>query len=88
MIHEYEGSRVTAALIDKNEVKSALSDLGVYPTWEGTPISGSVRLGSVDDTLSVAYDVSGTDARCVAAGTSANSCGIHVHSVAFESCIK
>ena len=81
VIHDFEGSRVTAALIDKDEAKAYIPNVGVYPTWTGTPISGSVTLGWVDDTLSIGYDLTNADPSCSSAGSSANSCGIHIHSV-------
>ena len=80
-MHDYDGGRVSAALIDKDEVKTSISDLGIYPTWTGLSISGSVDLGFVDGTVSIGYNLQNVDPKCTNSGSAANSCGIHIHSV-------
>jgi len=80
VLHDRTGARVTCVLIGKTEVVVTISPMGTYPQSLLTPPTGTVILGFVDTKVSIAYALSDVDDQCTSAGTSANSCGIHIHS--------
>lgn len=80
VVHGLDGGRVACALINKQETVTTLGTLGAYPGQAGYDVAGSVKIGFVDSTVSISYDLTGIYSQCTAVGTEGNSCGIHIHS--------
>jgi len=80
VLHDRTGARVTCVLIGKTEDVVTITSMGTYPGSDLTTPTGTVTLGFVDTKVSIAYELSDVDGACTSVGSSANSCGIHIHS--------
>lgn len=79
VIHDQSGARATCNLIGQHETVVTIETPGTYPTWTGTAITGSVTLGFVGESVSMAYNLANVDSACTTTSSEANSCGIHIH---------
>merc|ERR1712226_1596964 len=80
-VNKRAGARVACALIPV-----MVTDLGTYPGYGGTAITGMVEVTLSGTEATLKYDLMGVEDECTTPGSAANSCGIHIH--AGTSCAK
>jgi len=77
VIHDYDGGRVTCALLASNYAIEMLDLLNPYP-GQTTAYGGTIGLEFFDTSVTVMYDLVDADPLCETPGTG-NSCGLHIH---------